>query len=182
MKKVNSFSIEKTDKGYSVFIFWDKKYSFTNLKAAKKFVAYADNYLFTEFYKLNEIYMELLPYLTKTLFISTAKEKIIILKILDEINETIKYIHIPRSSPDINVWIINKIKHTYSNLIRLNDFFFTKSKHTSDTINVYKTKIISERLYSLNDDFINFKNLDIDKAPTYEPKIVNLSNTLLKAI
>lgn len=182
MKKVNSFTITKTPKGYSVFIYWEHSYNFTNLKTAEKFVASADNFLFTEFFKMNELYQELLPYISKSLFISTPDEKITIFRLLEEINDMIKYIHLPKSSPNINVWVINKIKQSYLNLIQLNELFFLKSKSTSDTINVYKSKTLAEKLNSSYSDFISFKYLTTQKPEITDTKIVNLEPYYSQAI
>ena len=180
MKSVTTFDIVKTKKGYEIFVFWGKRYTFSNLKTAKSFAANANNLLFTELFKLNELYCEIVPLVMRLLFICEPQEKIFVLKTIQNINENLTFCLLPRGQ-NKTVYIINKIEQSLRDLNELNDFYFEKSKKTSDTISVYKSRTLTERINNAIKDFTNFKYLDLEKIKT-DAKTIHLEHRLKTAI
>lgn len=175
MKKVTTFEINKTPKGYEVFVYWEKRFLFPSLKSATKFTVSLNNLLFIELFKLNELYIEMFPYTQRLLFISTPFEKMTILNNIESLHNLIKYCHFPRGE-NKTVHIITKIEHGYKDLKELNDILFKNSKKISDTINVYKSKVISERLEAGLQDFKDFKFIKVQKlSEENDCKVVNIA-------
>ncbi len=143
-------------KSYHVFIYWEKRYVFSNLKEATKFIVLANNLLFKEVFKVNELLIEIYPEARRLLFTAVGLQKHTILNKFKEIEALIDYCHHPMGH-DKGVHIIGKVEKAYSELQLINQLMQDLFRKQKNTLAIYRCKLFDERLETSFQEFTVFK-------------------------
>lgn len=162
MKNIAEFTASKVKDGYEVFVYWEKRYKFPSKRLADKFIVQANSLLFTELFKVNELLIDIFPEVQRLLFMASPHDKVNITDKLESINEMLKYCHFSQG-PNKTVYVISKIEQSYNDLKQLNEILLSYGKKSSNTLDVYKSKVFADRLEMSQRDFLEFKFVRLEK-------------------
>jgi hypothetical protein len=176
MKSFQAFHIQPTNSNlYEVFIYWEKRYTFTNLKDATKFIVQANSLVFKEVFKLNELLIELYPDARRLLFTAKGLQKHTIVNKLKEIEALIDYCHNP-TGYDKGVYIIHNCETSYCELGLFNQLIQDLYRKQGNTIAIYRTKLYAERLETSYAEFMDFKFVRLENLiKGHECRVIKLA-------